>query len=987
MSLARSGTRRIVRTNTLAPNSANPNVSRKTLDDIKQGIKVLYAPATGKPEVDIVFVPGLGADPERSWQSSKNDFNWTKDPKEGLARDYPKARFLLFQYESSWTGGLKVKQNIYNIAITLLVGLRSTREQRSNAAIVLIGHSMGGLVIAKAITIADSRRDQFPAMFECISGCVFFGTPFGGTEAASAASILAAAGERYDKATSPKLLEMMSPRDEGLKELKNEFVRLAGKLTQKIEIWCFYEEQPTNFAEQAGLPSFLGWAIPKKIANFVTEESATLVGIDKMGLASNHRNLVKFDSPKDPRFQMVRDILRRIIHGSQLVAKARFNATRNVDKETLRDVKKALAGSDVQYTRRALNRKQAVSSWLVVEQEYLDWVSDDLLDRRRVDAMWIRGQVGRGKTSNVLAVLNDLEAKLSNPRVGRQPLLLAYFFCEEIAERSTAEDILKSFLRQLVEQQETLATHAKQFVAKKKPEDESKEASSKESSRSVLQLTVENMWQSIQDMLYDEFAGSGAYFIISNIHILPQDSPSTQKLLEFIRTDLTNSAASNSSKIPVRWLLSSRKTDKLTATFEKQTVRLVDLEDEKYESQVQKELKKHAYFRVSALTEEKKYNRDVAYFAHSLIGKRAQNTQWIDIACLQLKALSPNDSRHKVRQILDTMPQDLNMLLENAWQQVFRQNTNVIEQLKEMLRAMVLTFEDPTASELEILADMPESDAEGSDLRQLVEKCKPLLTTRRDDESDIKIGFMNIVVKTHLLENSGKLLGLFHDETEWQHGMLAFRAFDHLTKVLAAIIVPDEVDEDDEDEDRKLPADDGLDTLSETGQPQKNAQPTLKEGTIADAHSDWSGDLTEYSDDDLDEYEDDDEMEEYAPEAAAVRDVALAYTVKYWLKHAEKANKDLCEELTVADKSGFWGKDSDVRRRWLLEFTRLDGRLKDMPFWSHSGLHIAASIGFPHLVSSLIRNGHGSEVHEVDEWENTPVSLPKISNPFSGIPY
>ena len=242
-----------------------PPKAKKTYDVVGQGIKTLVDHET--PDVDIVCVPGLGANPEESWKSTdaKSPYNWLSDT-DGLKRDFPKARVLLYQYESAWSGALRVKQFLGNIATTLLHGLSTERENAQRRPIVFIGHSMGGLVVAKAVVTAESRRDLFPLMFEAITGCLFFGTPFAGTKAAAAAAMLASIGEKMDLATSSKLLDMMKPDDEGLNELRNDFVRLAGKLTPKIELFCFYEEQPTDFAQLAGLPSLFGlWkmAIPK----------------------------------------------------------------------------------------------------------------------------------------------------------------------------------------------------------------------------------------------------------------------------------------------------------------------------------------------------------------------------------------------------------------------------------------------------------------------------------------------------------------------------------------------------------------------------------------------------------------------------------------------------------------------------------------------------------------------------------------------------
>lgn len=70
-------------------------------------------------------MPGLGADPEKSWVSGKTEFNWTT---EALARDFPKARLLLYKYESAWSGALKVKQFMANLAMAMLISLQSQRE-------------------------------------------------------------------------------------------------------------------------------------------------------------------------------------------------------------------------------------------------------------------------------------------------------------------------------------------------------------------------------------------------------------------------------------------------------------------------------------------------------------------------------------------------------------------------------------------------------------------------------------------------------------------------------------------------------------------------------------------------------------------------------------------------------------------------------------------------------------------------------------------
>lgn len=966
-----------------------------TLDKVQQGIKILKHPPDGsRPELDIVFVPGLGTDPEKSWESDSTKFNWITDQKEGLARDFPKARLMLYQYESAWKGDLKVSQYMRNIANTMLVDLHDRREGYVNLPIVFIGHSMGGLVVAKAVTVADSSRDRFPTMSECISGCLFFGTPFHGTPAASVASILTVFGEKLDKTTSSKLLDLMKPDDESLRELRTDFLRLVGKLTPKTELFCYYEEQPTNFAQEVGLPGVFGGAIPRKITEFVSRDSATMNGtIDEMGLASNHRNLVKFDGPKDSRYQLMRAPLKRIIHTSSLLVKSRINATRNIDRGTVLEVKKALEGPDGQFLRRKLDPKHNLSSWLKDAQEYKDWVSESSQDTRRTDIVWIRGHSGRGKTTNTISVLNDLERRIAelpeNSSREVQPIVV-YFFCENNTDRFTAEDVLKSFLLQIIEQQEALASYAKHFAKKKKTKDETRE-----NTRSSLQPTIENLWQTIQDMLYDPFVRNTVYFVINNLHYLPEAAPSTSKLLGYIGAEVKTMTSPDQRRVHVRWLISSRSVDNIDDILEEPHVRLVDLEDEKYEDQVQKELRKHAFTKVSALRQEKNYDRDVAYFAHSLIGKRAQNTQWIDITYLHLKALTGDDSRLKVRQILDRMPQDVDTLLENAWHQVFRQNINVVEQIKEMLRALVLTFEDPSVPELCILAGILPSTEGQDELRDLVEKCKPLLTTQSEEDSEeITIGFTDIIVKTHLLQTSKALLGLSEDETKWQHGMLAFRSFEHLTERFAAVLMPEsdnnQEEADEQDAEPEGDAEVALSVAEDQGEGQPENTETVnsegendtadtaddKEGDEVDGEGAEDGEKDEGEDEDNEENEEADDDEEAAldPEEEAVKDAAMTYMVKYWLRHAGYATKEIAEDLIATSDSDFWTRDSLIRRRWLIEFARLDGRLSGWPIRSMTALHVAAAVGFPDLVDALIKDGHQSEMNDIDDWDNTPVS-------------
>ncbi|KAI2464864.1 hypothetical protein F4781DRAFT_435957 [Annulohypoxylon bovei var. microspora] len=915
------------RTATTRKAPAGPARRKKDYDIVQQGIKELYPldKQNIEPEIDIVFVPGLGAHPEESWMSESTGFNWTTD---GLVRDFPRARILLYMYESAWIGSLK------------------GRTQRR--PIVFIGHSMGGLVVAKAITIADSRRDKFPVMFEAIAAAIFFGTPFNGAAAASAAAMYAYYAEKVGAASSSKLLDLMKPGDEGLRELKHEFMRLAGKLNPKIELLCFYEEQPTDFSKMAGLPSLFGLsklAVPKSFADFVTRDSATLPGVDEQGLAANHRDLVKFDGPKDDKWnQFVKDPLKRVIHGAQLAVKNRLNSVRDIDRSMINGIMEVLDSAQVQKKRKALSQTFAPASWITNEAEYKEWLHDAEAggeDRaaRGADCLWIRGPEGRGKTSASLAAVDEIE-RIRERDAGRGPTLLAYFFCDPAADYSTAEDLLKSLVTQLINQQETLASYAKSFAKKKGEENQSR-----------ARVTVENLWQTLQDMLTDEFIGSGVVFVLNNLHVLPEDWDSTIKLMNYLREELQRGAdGPDAKRVPTRWMITSRDAHNVGEALRVEGLRLVDLEDEKYGDQVQTALRKRAKERVATLEKEKSYNKALAYFASSLIGKRAQNTQWIDITCIQLQELPQAENDLKVRRVLEKMPQDLTTLLNDAWLQVFKANEADVEKIREMLRALVLTYEDPTEAELGVLAGFSSSDEEKAELRKLAEKCRPLLVIRRASNT---ISFMNAVVKTHLLENANRLLGMSDEEKKWQHGVLALRSFSHVNDSFDFPAAEKPEGGEGEGGDEEAHDHDGASEDEESD--EEEAEDDDDDDEDSGSESDWSSS----------------EEAEEDPEADILRDKALPYTVKYWLRHASKATREIAEDLSLEES--FWKPDSLIRHRWLVEYCRMTSFFENYDYGTLTGLHIAASVGFRELVAALIRNGYEDQIKTRDSLANTPL--------------
>ena len=98
---------------------------------INQGLTVVY-PDQDQPRkssdeilVDIVAVPGLGANPVYTWKSS-NKVDWIRDGNM-LRRTVDKARIMVFEYESQWIGRDSVDQKLPTVADQLLRALSRNR--------------------------------------------------------------------------------------------------------------------------------------------------------------------------------------------------------------------------------------------------------------------------------------------------------------------------------------------------------------------------------------------------------------------------------------------------------------------------------------------------------------------------------------------------------------------------------------------------------------------------------------------------------------------------------------------------------------------------------------------------------------------------------------------------------------------------------------------------------------------------------------------
>jgi len=151
------------------------------------GLKQLVPPPQ-EHQLDLVFVHGLNGDRDTTW-TNKGGVVW---PREWLPNDLPTAAVYSYGYPNGATffqdgpARMTLRQRADNFLQSLQV-----RDVGLKRPVVLLGHSMGGLVIKQALVIAHELATR-PAGIDAdaktfidnVRGVVFFGTPHRGANLA-----------------------------------------------------------------------------------------------------------------------------------------------------------------------------------------------------------------------------------------------------------------------------------------------------------------------------------------------------------------------------------------------------------------------------------------------------------------------------------------------------------------------------------------------------------------------------------------------------------------------------------------------------------------------------------------------------------------------------------------------------------------------------------------------------------------------------------
>ncbi|KAI0448300.1 hypothetical protein F5B21DRAFT_155524 [Xylaria acuta] len=141
-------------------------------------------PADDTTTIDIIAVHGLNprskADDEHAWDTWRTPAGpkgrlWLRDD---LPRHLPDARIFLYQYNSTAVYG-KDRSTFVDKANAFLESIRLKRKGHEQRPLLLLGHSLGGLLIKQAL-INAFNNEKYEQVRLATRGLAFFATPHDG---------------------------------------------------------------------------------------------------------------------------------------------------------------------------------------------------------------------------------------------------------------------------------------------------------------------------------------------------------------------------------------------------------------------------------------------------------------------------------------------------------------------------------------------------------------------------------------------------------------------------------------------------------------------------------------------------------------------------------------------------------------------------------------------------------------------------------------
>lgn len=536
------------------------------------GLNVVFTPKNSQ-KVDIVFVHGLGGTSRKTW--SKNGDPELFWPLKFLPLEpyICLTRIFTFGYNANFRAAGNVTTSVLDFAKDLLFDLKFAKNnQKEDLHVGKVSRSsdVTGLpcpyLIQKqgSLSLCGSQHgwtyhkggqgacafqlkhaDQFQAymqgqndpehegIIKAISAITFLATPHRGTN-------LAELLDRILQSTlvikSKHYISELCKNSFTLQKLNEQFRHIAPRL----DIVSFYETQSTSIGLKSsrvvGDCSRLLF-IPTKALQMILEKDSSILGYPgekSKALDADHHNVCKYDSPQDPNYVAVRNVLQSLV--AKIISTNGSNDGSLSVRNKLVTLKSSLSISEMPDTDYIFFRdrwSQGTCHWLADDQEYLEWLRS-LTPKSSL--VWLSGGAAAGKSVLSSFIINNL---------AEQGLCCQYFFIRFGDRRKrTLSLLLRSIAYQLASSKMALLEKILQL---------------REQGIDFETASPRTIWERIFKGIVFKLGGDEPiYWVIDGLDEA-DDPRGIIKLLSEV----------SGSSVPIRIILVSRETSEITASFQK----------------------------------------------------------------------------------------------------------------------------------------------------------------------------------------------------------------------------------------------------------------------------------------------------------------------------------------------------------------------------------------------------------------------------------
>ncbi|PSN69445.1 ankyrin [Corynespora cassiicola Philippines] len=367
-------------------------------------------------------------------------------PRDFLAHDFPKARIMTYGYDTFITRGFQAvdQSGILDHARKLLYSLMAERAKAKERHLVLIAHSLGGILIKDVLRRSATSLDPTVRKIAAsTTGTFFFGTPHRGSKkwASEGEGLALIASYLLGIDVNTKIIHSLLPTASELETCRESFADLWDLKGSQLMVRTFQESRALTGIRFGGFNELI---VPKDSSDLDrTSQRAT-------PLDGDHRTMVKFNSRDHLGYKLVKGDLEELLAKAEDVDED--DITDSFPSHEKRACLQSLRTTDYeQFKDRNPERLDETGEWFLKHENYLKWKQN-----KSSSLLWLSADPGCGKS--VLAkFLVDSELKRG---VSQDRTVCHFFFRDDNENQSNIPMALAAILHQLFEQKENLIKHA-----------------------------------------------------------------------------------------------------------------------------------------------------------------------------------------------------------------------------------------------------------------------------------------------------------------------------------------------------------------------------------------------------------------------------------------------------------------------------------------------------------------------------------------------